>query len=197
MEIASIFLERKIDMAKKKLKICVTVGHSRLKNGAYTSADGRQYGGVIEYKYCRDFAKLYLVPQLRASGHDVNLIICPEGQFTDAKQEKDYKLSRINEVSYDLVMEIHLNSAQPSAHGTEVLYVSSKGKGYAEKIVKALGEVYTNRGAKKRTDLYILNGTKPTAVLLELFFCTNKQDYLKGHGKKNATNLAKLIANSI
>lgn len=184
-------------MAEKKLKICVTVGHSRLKNGAYTSADGRQYGGVIEYKYCRDFARLYLVPQLKAKGHDVTLIICPEKQFTDAKEEKNYKLSRINKVDYDLVMEIHLNSYKPTAHGTEVLYVSSKGKEYAEKIANALGEVYTNRGAKKRTDLYILNGTKPTAVLLELFFCTNRNDYLKGHGKENATKLAKLIANVI
>ena len=67
-----------------KLKICVTVGHSRLKNGAYTSADGRYYGGVLEYKYCRDFAKKYLVPTLKKVGHDVTLIICPEKQFTDA-----------------------------------------------------------------------------------------------------------------
>ena len=184
-------------MAKKKLKLCVTVGHSQLKNGAYTSADGRKYGGVIEYKYCRDFARLYLVPQLKANGHDVTLIICPEKQFTDSEQEKDYKLSRINKTNYDLVMELHLNSAQPSAHGTEVLYVSKKGKEYAEKIVNALGKVYTNRGAKKRTDLYMLNGTKPTAVILELFFCTNREDYLKGHGKKNATRLAQLIAEAI
>ena len=184
-------------MAKKKLKICVTVGHSQLKNGAYTSADGRKYGGVIEYKYCRDFAKKYLVPELQKAGHEVTLIICPEKQFTDAKQEKDYKLSRINKKDYDLVMELHLNAAQPEAHGTEVIYYSSTGKKYAEKIVNALGKVYTNRGAKKRTDLYILNGIKPTAVLLELFFCTNREDYLKGHGKTNATKLAKLIAQAI
>ena len=184
-------------MAKKKLKICVTVGHSRLKNGAYTSADGRKYGGVIEYKYCRDFAKKYLVPQLKKAGHEVDLIICPEGQFETKYEERGYKIPKINKEDYDLVMEIHLNSAQPTAHGTEVLYVSQKGKEYAEKIVKALAEVYTNRGAKKRTDLYILNGTKPTAVLLELFFCTNREDYLKGHGKKNATKLAKLIAKAV
>lgn len=181
----------------KKLKICVTVGHSILKNGACTSADGRKYGGVLEYKYCRDFAKKYLVPTLKKVGHDVTLIICPEKQFTDAKQEKGYKLSRINKENYDLVMELHLNSSQPSAHGTEVLYVSSKGKEYAEKIVNALAEVYTNRGAKKRTDLYMLNGTKPVTVMLELFFCTNKDDYKKGHGRKNATKLAKLIAEAV
>ena len=184
-------------MAKKKLKLCVVVGHSRLKNGAYTSADGRQYGGVLEYKYCKDFARLYLVPHLKKAGHTVDLIICPEKQFTDAKQEKDYKLSRINKEFYDLVMELHLNSSQPTSHGTEVLYVSSKGKEYAEKIVNALAEVYTNRGAKKRTDLYMLNGTKPVTVMLELFFCTNREDYLKGHGKKNATNLAKLITKAL
>ena len=179
------------------MKICVTVGHSRLKNGTYTSADGRKYGGCIEYNYCKGFGKNYLVPALKKAGHDVDLIICPEKQFTSSKQEKDYKLSRINKENYDLVMELHLNAAQPNANGTEVLYVSEKGKTYAEKIVNALGEVYTNRGAKKRTDLYILNGTKPTAILLELFFCTNREDYLKGHGKKNATKLAKLIANVI
>lgn len=184
-------------MDKKKLKICVTVGHSRLKNGAYTSADGRPYGGVIEYKYCRDFARLYLVPQLKSKGHDVDLIICPEKQFETKYEERGYKVPKVNKGNYDLLMEIHLNSAQPSATGTEVLYYSNSGREYAEKICKALGEVYRNRGAKKRKDLYILNSTKPTAVILELFFCTNKEDYLKGHGKKNATKLAKLITKAI
>lgn len=186
-------------MAKKKLKICVTVGHSQLKNGAYTSADGRKYGGVIEYKYCRDFAKKYLVPQLRKAGHTVDLIICPEKQFTDVKQERDYKLSRINKVAYDLVMEIHLNSAQPSATGTEAYYYpgSKVGQKYAMAICKQLGKVYKNRGAKASKSLYILNSTKPPAVLLELFFCTNRQDYRKGHGKKNATKLARLIADAV
>ena len=179
------------------MKICVTVGHSRLKNGTYTSADGRKYGGCIEYNYCKGFGKNYLVPALNKAGHDVDLIICPEKIFTSSKQEKEYKLSRINKENYDLVMELHLNAAQPSANGTEVLYYSNTGKEYAERICKALGKVYKNRGAKQRKDLYILNGTKPTAVLLELFFCTNKEDYLKGHGKKNATKLAKLIANVI
>lgn len=184
-------------MAKKKLKICVTVGHSQLKNGAYTSADGRKYGGVIEYKYCRDFAKKYLVPQLRKAGHEVDLIICPEGKFETKYEERGYKIPKINKEDYDLVMEIHLNAAQPSATGTEVLYYSEKGKEFAERICKQLGTVYRNRGAKKNKKLYILNSTKPTAILLELFFCTNKSDYQRGHGKENATKLAKLIIQAI
>ena len=183
-------------MANKK--ILVSVGHSRLKNGAYTSADGRKYGGVLEYKYCRDFARLYLVPQLREAGHEVDLLICPEKQFTSYKEEKTYKLSLVNKGDYDLLMELHLNSSDdPQSNGSEVYYKTAKGKAYAEKIAKALGEVYRDRGAKQTDSLYILNGTKPVAVLLELFFCTNKQDYLKGHGKTNAMNLAKLITKAL
>lgn len=181
----------------KKLKICVTVGHSILKSGACTSADGRPYGGVLEYKYCRDFAKKYLVPELRKAGHDVTLIICPERKFETKYEERGYKIPKINASNYDLVMELHLNAATPSANGTEVYYYSNTGKEYAERICKQLGTVYLNRGAKKDKKLYILNSTKPTALLLELFFCTNREDYLKGHGKENATRLAKLIANVI
>ena len=94
-------------------------------------------------------------------------------------------------------MELHLNTATPNATGTEVYYYSNAGKEYAERICKQLGTVYRNRGVKKDKKLYILNSTKPTAILLELFFCTNKEDYLKGHGKKNATKLAKLIASAV
>ena len=180
-----------------KLKICVTVGHSILKSGACTSADGRPYGGVLEYKYCKDFARLYLVPQLRKAGHTVDLIICPEKKFETKYEERGYKIPKINKGNYDLVMELHLNAATPSVTGTEVYYYSQKGKEYAEAIFKKLGKVYKSRAAKKNKKLYILHSTKPVAILLELFFCTNKQDYLKGHGKTNATKLAKLITQAI
>lgn len=182
-------------MANKK--ILVSVGHSRLKNGAYTSADGRKYGGVLEYKYCRDFAKKYLVPKLREAGHEVDLLICPEKKFYTYKEEKPYKVAIEHAKDYDLAMELHLNSAQPSANGSEVYYKTQAGKEYAEKIAKALGEVYRDRGAKQTDGLYWLNDTRATAVLVELFFCTNKSDYKKGHGKKNATRLAKIIAKAI
>ena len=34
------------------MRIALTVGHSLLKNGSYTSASGEDCGGVNEYKYC-------------------------------------------------------------------------------------------------------------------------------------------------
>ena len=178
------------------MKIALTVGHSLLKNGTYTSADGKKYGGCNEYKWNRAFSK-QLVSALKKNGHKVTRIICPEKEFTSSSQEKSYKLNKINGRNFDLVIELHLNAATPSAKGTEVLYKSSTGKKYAEKVQKQLATIFTDRGVKKRDDLYILNGTKPPAILLETFFCTNKNDYKKGKGLAKRTKLAKLVAKGI
>ena len=63
------------------MKIALTVGHSLLKNGCYTSADGTRYGGCNEYKWCKTFSK-QVANALRKKGHKVDVIICPEKKFT-------------------------------------------------------------------------------------------------------------------
>ena len=75
--------------------------------------------------------------------------------------------------------------------------VFSAGKKYAQKVQKQLSTVFANRGIKQRNDLYILNSTKPPAILLETFFCTNKSDYKKAKGLAKRTKLAKLVAKGI
>ena len=178
------------------MRIALTVGHSQLKNGCYTSADGKKYGGCNEYVWCKRFSK-QVAASLRANGHTVKRIVCPEKTFTSSKQERDYKLSIINSGDFDLVIELHLNSSTPSAKGIEVLYKSEAGKKYAEKIQKQLATVFTNRGTKKRDDLYMLNGTKPPTLIIETFFCTNKEDFKKAKGLANRTKLAKLVAKGV
>lgn len=178
------------------MKIALTVGHSRLKNGCYTSADGKKYGGCNEYRWCRAFSK-QVKTHLTKSGHKVDRILCPEKKFTSSSQEKDYKLNLINKGQYDLVIELHLNAASPAAEGTEVLYKSAAGKKYAAAVQKQLSSVFRNRGIVQRDNLYILNQTKPPAILIETFFCTSKSDYKKGKGLTNRKKLAKLIANGI
>ena len=178
------------------MKIALTVGHSLLKNGNYTSADGKKYGGCNEYKWCKAFSK-QVASAIRKNAHTVKRIVCPEKKFTSSIQEKAYKLNIINSGNYDLVIELHLNAASPSAKGTEVLYKSSAGKKYAEKVQKQLASVFTDRGIKLRDDLYMLNGTKPPAILIETFFCTNKGDYKKAKGIIKRRELAKLIAKGI
>lgn len=178
------------------MKIALTVGHSQLKNGCYTSADGKKYGGCNEYRWCRAFSK-QVKKQLENKGYIVDRIVCPEKKFTSSTQEKSYKLNLINSGNYDLVIELHLNAAGSSAEGTEVLYKSATGKKYADSVQKRLATVFKNRGIKQRSDLYILNGTKPPAILIETFFCTSKSDYKKAKGLAKRTKLAKLIADGI
>ena len=86
-------------------------------------------------------------------------------------------MSRVNNDSYDLVCELHLNASKlHHARGCEVLYKSEKGKQTAQQILNRLTRVFGNRGVQKRDNLYMLNSVKPTAVMLETFFCDNSAD---------------------
>lgn len=57
------------------MNIIITVGHSKLKNGCYTSADGTKYGGCNEYIWCKRFSK-QLQAALKKKGHKVKRVIC-------------------------------------------------------------------------------------------------------------------------
>lgn len=176
------------------MKLFISVGHARLKNGASTSADGTKFGGVNEYEYNKELL-VPLVNHLLNGGHEVDALLCPEGVFTTSQEERTYKLPLANAKPYDLVIELHLNAMDnPNAHGFEVLYKSEKGKRYARSIADYLSLLFTPRGDQglvKREDLYMLNGTKAPAVILETFFCTNVRDCAIG---KNIDGIAAHIA---
>lgn len=171
------------------MKILLCVGHSLLKSGAYTSANGY----CNEYNYNKKLVN-DVVKELKNKGHTVDKLICPEKTFDSAKEEKSYKLTRERAKNYDLTMELHLNSASTcTAHGCEVLYYSEKGKSYAKNIQKGLSKIFTNRGIKKRNDLYMLTRTKSPAVIVESFFCTSKSDYALAKGVIKRKKVAKAI----
>lgn len=177
------------------MNICISVGHSMLKNGAITSADGTKLGGGNEYKFCKDFST-YLKKQLEKTGHDVTVVIVPEKRCRDVTEERKYKISKYNAESYDLNLELHLNAAGTGqAEGTESLYVSKSGKKYAEAITEKMSKLYKDRGVKENKHLYFLNTTKAPATLIELFFCTNKKEWKKA--QKNKEKMASLITEAI
>ncbi|WP_131793258.1 N-acetylmuramoyl-L-alanine amidase, partial [Clostridioides difficile] len=146
-----------------------------------------------------------LADTFRKEGHKVDVIICPERQFKTKSEEKSYKIPRVNSGGYDLLIELHLNSSGVGAFGTEVFYYSEKGKEYAQRIVDKLSKPFIrkkgdkevgNRGVKLDKSLYILNSSKPTAVLIESFFCDNKEDYEKAK-KLGYEGIAKLIVEGV
>ena len=159
------------------MKIACTVGHSILKSGACTSASGV----VNEYQWCKKFVPILVEAFNYQEGHSATVIQCPEKQFKEAKEEKTYKLGQINGKKYDLVIESHLNAFNGTAKGMEVLYYtnSTKSKPYAQRVNDKLDDVFTDRGIKPRSDLYILRDTDCPAILIEYFFCDNKEDYAK------------------
>ncbi|MCC0716535.1 N-acetylmuramoyl-L-alanine amidase [Clostridioides sp. ES-S-0077-01] len=182
------------------MKICITVGHSILKSGACTSADGV----VNEYQYNKSLAPV-LADIFRKEGYKADVIICPERQFKTKLEEKTYKIPRVNSGGYDLLIELHLNSSGVDAFGTEVFYYSEKGKEYSKRVVDKLSKPFIrkkgdkevgNRGAKLDKSLYILNSSKPTAILIESFFCDNKEDYERAR-KLGYEGMAKLIVGGV
>lgn len=176
------------------MKIALTVGHSILKNGNITSADGTRFGGISEYKYNKALAP-YVAKYLRELGHLVDIIICPEKQFLVSTEEKAYKLNIVNDGTYDLVVELHLNASEnPDAKGVEVMYKSLDGKVYADRVQAKLSTLFNNRGVLYKDDLYMLNATKPVSIMLETFFCTNKNECKVG---ENQDLIGKLIAEGI
>lgn len=176
-------------MAEKK--IALVVGHSILKSGACTSADGI----INEYQYCKELAPL-IAKYIKAvkSNWDVVTIICPEKTFLVSSQEKTHKLGLINGKGFDAAYEFHLNSYNGKATGTEQLYVSESGKKLAQQNQNKLKTVFVNRGIKKRTNLYMLNKTDCPAVICETFFCDNAGDVGKGTDKNE---IARLYAEAI
>ncbi len=161
---------------KKGMKIILTVGHSILKTGACTSADGRPYGGILEYAYNKGIVER-VASYLRSAGHQVDVLVCPELKFAKSTEEKRYKLDRVNKGGYDLVAELHLNASKlHSSRGSEVQYTSEAGKKIAQRVQEQLTTVFSDHGNDYRNNLYMLTQTKPAAVIIESFFCDNSAD---------------------
>ena len=115
-----------------------------------------------------------VISLLKAAGHTVYDCTDDSGQ-TQSKNLANI-VSKCNKHSVDLDISIHLNAG--GGTGTEVLYTSSSGKTWAEKVSKAVASALglKNRGAKKRDDLYVLNHTKATTILVECCFVDSQTD---------------------
>lgn len=175
------------------MKVLLSVGHSILKSGACTSADGRPFGGVLEYAYNKGIVN-QAAEYLRKAGHQVDVLLCPELQLAKSTDEKSYKVPKVNAGTYDLVAELHLNASNiHNARGCEVLYICEKGKVIAQRIETQLSSAFRSRGIQRRTDLYMLTQTKPVALIIESFFCDNSADCEVAE----KTDVARLIAQGI
>jgi hypothetical protein len=111
----------------------------------------------------------------------------------DVSHSQNENLNRIvdfhNSRTRDWDVSVHFNAYQTTNNpmGSEVLYVSSTGQTMADKVVDAICTTsgLTNRGPKKRTDLFFLNNTEMPAVLIEVCFVDSRADVDIYHAQFN------------
>lgn len=117
-----------------------------------------------------------IIELFKENGHTVYDCTDDSGSTQSANLSNIVK--KCNAHTVDLDISIHLNAG--GGTGVEVLYYSgdSNGKTISERVSKkvagALG--LKDRGAKPRSDLYVLNNTKATAILVECCFVDSKTD---------------------
>ncbi len=177
------------------MKVFLSVGHSILKSGACTSADGTAQGGVNEYQYCKALVP-YVKKYLELAGCHVDLVICPERKFSSKNEERPYKLNIENNGDYDVSCELHLNAANGRAAGGEVYANTAEGRAFASRVDAKLDTVFKDRGGVKSQSLYMLNQTKAPAILVEVFFCDSASDYAKAKSV-GMERIGRLIAEGI
>ena len=112
------------------------------------------------------------------AAYDVSVSRYPVAR--DAYQDNRNGSLAVHLDGYDLVIEVHFNSYNGEAYGTEVLYKPSSMKALASKVSAAIAGVgLLDRGAKQRTDLANMNRCAKLGVpyiLIETCFIDNKND---------------------
>lgn len=146
------------------MKVFINPGHDiNLDSGAVNPNTGRR-----ECDVACDAGKL-LMQYLETAGCEVK-----------ALQDDDLGLvcETSNEWGADIFVSLHCNAFNTQARGTETLYKSFNGQRLANDIqsqlIRSINTV--DRGVKKRDDLWVLNGTDATAVLVEMAFIDNDDD---------------------
>lgn len=147
------------------MKVFINPGHDiNLDSGAVNPVYGTR-----ECDVARDAGKM-LARYLETAGCEVRTL-----------QDDDLGLVCAESDSWgaDIFVSLHCNAFNTQARGTETLYKSFSGQRLANdiqsQIIRSINTV--DRGVKKRDDLWVLNGTDATAVLVEMAFIDNEEDH--------------------
>src|SRR6516165_7679029 len=139
------------------MKVAISSGHGLKVRGARGSPVPPQVDEVDEARKMVD-----RVAEL------LGCVKFHDDHSTSVSQNLDAICNWHNKQTRDLDVSVHLNCYDHSAHGTEVLFLTQQS--LAAEVSAAISEAgdFTNRGAKKRTDLAFLNNTSKPAILLEV-----------------------------
>ncbi|MGN4719647.1 N-acetylmuramoyl-L-alanine amidase [Bacillus cereus group sp. MYBK226-2] len=162
------------------------MGRYSLHGGHNNIVQGANCGNRKEHVMDRQ-VKDAVAAKLRALGHTVYDDTDETGK-TQA-QNLNNIVRNCNSHDVDLVISFHLNAYNGSANGVEVCYYDQQSLAakVSAQLAKDIG--WSNRGAKQRADLYVLNSTKAPAILIELGFIDNDSDMAKWDVDKIANSI--------
>jgi N-acetylmuramoyl-L-alanine amidase len=147
------------------VKIAISSGHGKYVRGAV----GPQGWGLDEVNEARKVVPA-VADFLRLTGNTV--LTFNDDTSTTQQQNLNTIVNWHNKQTRDLDVSVHFNAYVETAggRGAEVLYVSQHE--LATRVVNAICSAsgLINRGVKKRSDLYFLNGTDKPAILIETCF---------------------------
>ena len=147
------------------MKIAISSGHGKYVRGAV----GPQGWGLDEVNEARKVAPT-VADYLRLSGNEV--VTFNDDTSTTQQQNLNTIVNWHNKQDRELDISVHFNAYVPTelGRGAEVLYVTQQD--LATRVTNAIctASGLINRGSKKRSDLYFLNGTNKPAILLEICF---------------------------
>lgn len=174
-------------------KAVIAVGHT-----ASGLAGCGAVGYVNESNCTREICPV-IVDILEKEGIETKLIRIDKANSYEF--EDCYERARMaNEWGADIYIEVHLNSFNSKAYGTETYVISEStaavevAKRINKSVVNALGTVDRTNGKGFKTNNYIvLRETNMPAILVETLFCDNKSDC----EKYNANAIGKAIAAGI
>lgn len=168
------------------MKVAFVIGHHKKSKGALS-----KHFGLREYDFYKEVLSFLNEPSVFY--HDENI----SGYTTRIKNTA----SKINKVNFDLVIELHFNSAvHHSANGCETLYYyrSDKSRDYAKQFSKIVAsetgiksrngglKALTNRGDRGFASVYY---TKAPTILIEPFFGSNDNDCKRIESTKNMARI--------
>lgn len=110
---------------------------------------------------------------LRAAGQKVTEVISKE---STSRADLHYITQKANASGAERFVSIHFNAFDGKAEGVEVLYNPNSKTGWSKETAKKLSAALAkllgikDRGAKARTNLWVLNQTVMPAVLIETLF---------------------------
>ncbi|WBW99664.1 N-acetylmuramoyl-L-alanine amidase [Oceanirhabdus sp. W0125-5] len=169
------------------MKIAIFRGHNTIYN--------RGANGILKEEEMINDVAFKLINKLKSAGETVIDCTPTQDDFKNIHSTTDslrIRCQRANDAKVDIVVSIHFNYYNGQAHGSEIFYVSEKGKNLGEPVLNEIVKLgFTNRGMKKNSSLYVLNNTFAPAILIEGCFCDSIRDTTLFDGEKMANAIFK------